>query len=76
MVTARVRHNGYSMELSICVAYALPEGAHDLYAYTTPADPRVAALVEAAKLAFETPAMVKGREALSAALAAFRGGNG
>ncbi|HJV52768.1 MAG TPA: hypothetical protein VJ652_14975 [Noviherbaspirillum sp.] len=32
VATVRVRHKGYSVELSTYVAYALPEGLHDLYA--------------------------------------------
>lgn len=34
VAVVRVRHGGYGMELSEYVAYALPEGLHDLY--TTP----------------------------------------
>jgi hypothetical protein len=33
----RVTHKGYSMELSKYIAYALPEGIHDLYAAPQPA---------------------------------------
>lgn len=37
VATVRVRHEGYSMELSKYVAYALPDGLHDLYAALPPA---------------------------------------
>src|SRR5258708_3144954 len=33
----RVTHKGYSMELSKYIAYALPEGVHELYAAPQPA---------------------------------------
>lgn len=52
VATVRVTHKGYGMELSTYVAYALPEGVHDLYATAQlvasealePHDPAVAAI--------------------------------
>lgn len=39
VATVRVSHEGYSMELSKYIAYALPEGLHDLYAAQQQAEP-------------------------------------
>lgn len=36
VATVRVTHKGYAMELSTYIAYALPEGKHDLYAAPQP----------------------------------------
>ncbi|MGU7780492.1 hypothetical protein [Burkholderia sp. PU8-34] len=36
VATVRVKHGGYAMELSTHVAYALPEGMHELYAAPQP----------------------------------------
>lgn len=37
VATVRVTHKGYGMKLSTYVAYALPEGMHDVYAVPQPA---------------------------------------
>lgn len=39
VATVRVKHKGYAMELSTYVAYALPEGLHELYAAQSQAAP-------------------------------------
>jgi hypothetical protein len=43
VATVRVTAGGYGMELSKYIAYALPEGLHELYA-TAPTKPRIAKL--------------------------------
>ncbi|MFM0432371.1 hypothetical protein PQQ75_25395 [Paraburkholderia aspalathi] len=42
----RVTHKGYSMELSKYIAYALPEGVHELYAASQPAEKEQPAAAE------------------------------
>ncbi|WP_039754887.1 hypothetical protein, partial [Chromobacterium haemolyticum] len=37
VATVRVTHKGYCMKFSTYVAYALPEGMHDVYAVPQPA---------------------------------------
>lgn len=43
----RVTHKGYSMELSKYIAYALPEGVHELYAASQPEQAEWALIREA-----------------------------
>lgn len=44
VATVRVTHKGYIMKLSTYVAYALPEGMHDVYAVQQPASAKPVAV--------------------------------